>query len=161
MGRSLNNMAEDLIKPVKKPRDYIFAVGRRRDAIARVRLYKTIRDNMTFGNITVKKGDVLVNGKNISEYFSTISSKSVFELPLVLTNTLNKYTLTIQVNGGGNSGQLGATVLGISRALIKLDPSHRTTLKKKGLLERDPRTRQRRKVGMGGKSRRSKQSPKR
>lgn len=153
-------MAEE-IKQVKKPRDYIFAIGRRRESIARVRLYKTVRDNMAFGNIVVKKGDLLVNGKNISAYFSTSSARPVFELPLVLTDTLNKYTITIQVDGGGLSGQLGATVLGLSRVLAKLDPDNRAKLKKKGLLQRDARTRQRRKVGMGGKSRRSKQSPKR
>ena len=155
-------MAEEVIvKKSKENKDYTFAIGRRRESIARVRIYKTLKDGVTFGNMSVKKGDMLVNGKNISEYFNLASAKSVYENPFNLTNTLKKYTVTILVEGGGNVGQLGAAVLGIARALSIIDPENRTALKKKGLLERDARTRERRKVGMGGKSRRKRQSPKR
>ena len=153
-------MAEEIIKP-KKARDFIFALGRRKGAIARVRLYKSMPQGLTFGNISLKKGDIVVNGRNINEYFTMPSAKSIFEVPFNLTNSLNKYTLTIRVSGGGLSGQLGAVVLAISRALSKIDPENRKSLKKKGYLERDARVRQRRNVGMGGKSRRKKQSPKR
>lgn len=154
-------MVEEVQIKTKEIKDYIASVGRRREAIARVRIYKTPKDNLTFGNITVKKGDVVVNGKIISEYFSHISSKTVYENPFNLTETLNKYAVTIRVTGGGLSGQLDAVVLALSRALAKLDPEHRGVLKKKGLLVRDARVRERRKVGMGGKSRRKRQSPKR
>lgn len=155
------NMAEEIIKPKAKAKDFIFALGRRKGAIARVRLYKNTVSGLSFGNITLKKGDIVVNGRHVSEYFSTPSAKSILEVPFNITNTLNKYTLTIRVSGGGMSGQLGAVVLAVSRALTIVDPQNRTLLKKKGLLERDARVRQRRNVGMGGKSRRKKQSPKR
>lgn len=152
---------EEEIKPKNKVRDFISAVGRRKESIARVRLYKKTPPGLSFGKVTLKKGDIIVNGRSISEYFTMPSAKSFFEVPLNLTNSLNKYTFTIRVNGGGLSGQLGAAVLAISRALAKADPENRKTLKKKGLFERDARVRQRRNVGMGGKSRRKKQSPKR
>src|SRR3989344_4305477 len=125
-------MAEEIIKPkTTKSRDFTSSVGRRKGAIARVRLYKNIPSGLTFGNISLKKGDTVVNGRNIAEYFSTPSAKSIFEVPFNLTNTLNKYTLTIRVSGGGLSGQLGAVVLAISRVLSKIDPEHRKSLKKK------------------------------
>ncbi len=152
---------EEVKKQPKENKEYISTVGRRRESVARVRIYKTVKDGLTFGNITVKKGSVIVNGKAISEYFSLKSSRTVYEAPFNLTNTLNKFATTIKVTGGGSSGQLGAVVLGLARALSKLDPENRSVLKKKGLLERDARSRQRRNVGMGGKSRRKRQSPKR
>jgi small subunit ribosomal protein S9 len=155
-------MAEEVVT-VKKTaaRDYIFAVGRRKESVARVRLYKTVKDNFTFGNITVKKGDFLVNGKAVSAYFPSASAKVIYENPFNITSTINKYTITVRIIGGGQSGQLDAMVLGIARALSKIDPENRGLLKKKGLLARDARVRERRKVGMGGKARRQKQSPKR
>lgn len=152
---------EEIIKPKVKVRDFISAVGRRKGAIARIRLYKNTPQGLSFGSITLQKGDIVVNGRAINEYFTMPSAKSIFEVPLNITNSLNKYTFTIRVSGGGLSGQLGAVVLGISRVLTKVDPENRKLLKKKGLLERDARVRQRRNVGMGGKARRKKQSPKR
>lgn len=152
---------EEVIKQKTKSKDFISSVGRRKGAIARVRLYKAPPSALTFGNITLKKGDIVVNGRNAREYFGMQSAQSVLTSPFNLTDSLNKYTLTVKVSGGGLSGQLGATVLAISRVLSVLDPENRKTLKKKGLLVRDARVRQRRNVGMGGKSRRKKQSPKR
>lgn len=145
----------------KSKRDFISAVGRRKSSIARIRLYKNTPSGLSFGKVALKKGDMVVNGRSIKEYFTMPEAKSVFETPLNLTNSLNKYTLTIRVSGGGLSGQLGASVLALSRALAKVDPGNRIALKKKGFFERDARVRQRRNVGMGGKSRRKKQSPKR
>lgn len=145
----------------KSKRDFISSVGRRKGAIARIRLYKNTPSGLTFGNITIKKGDMLVNGRIADKYFTMPSAKSVLDTPFSLTNSTNKYTLTIKVSGGGLSGQLGAVILGISRALASVDPENRSVLKKKGFLQRDARVRQRRNVGMGGKSRRKKQSPKR
>jgi small subunit ribosomal protein S9 len=145
----------------KKFKDFIFAVGRRRSAVARVRLYTKTPDGLKFEEYLVKKGDIVVNGKNISEYFSGKVSASVYEKPLKLTNNLNKYAITAKIVGGGQQSQLGAFVLGLSRALAEVDEVSKPILRKSKLLTRDPRVRERRKVGMGGKSRRRKQSPKR
>ncbi len=152
---------EEVKAKQKDIKNFISAVGRRRESVARIRLYKSIPQGLVFGKLSVKKGDIVVNGKAAVDYFTIPAAKSIFEGPLNITNTINKYAFTIRVRGGGISGQMGATVLAMSRALSKLDPQNRALLKKKGLLERDARTRQRRNVGMGGKSRRKKQSPKR
>lgn len=140
--------------------DYIFAVGKRREARARVKLYEDVK-KYPKGSEKVQKGDIFINGKKIGEYFSDKVSKAIYNDPLKVTNTLEKYVFSIRVSGGGKSGQLGAVVHGISRVLSRLDPKNRAILKKAGFLTRDARTRERRKVGMGGKARRKKQSPKR
>lgn len=146
----------------KENKDYTFAVGRRREAVARVRIYQTVKDDLTWGELAIKKGDILVNGMLIAEYFPLETMRYVYTEPLRVANAQNKYTITARVVGGGRAGQLDAVAAGIANALIKLDPeAYRGLLKQKGLLTRDPRIRQRRKVGMGGKSRRKRQSPKR
>lgn len=145
----------------KKYKDFIFAVGRRRAAIARVRIYPKAPDNLKFEEYMVKKGDVVINGKLISEYFSGVVAKAAYEKPFKLTETINKYAVTAKVEGGGQQSQLGAFILGVSRGLSVIDENFKPTLRKNGLLTRDQRVRERRKVGMGGKSRRKKQSPKR
>ncbi|EKD65421.1 MAG: hypothetical protein ACD_50C00093G0001, partial [uncultured bacterium] len=138
---------------VKIPKkNYVFAVGRRKESVARVRLYST--DNVSLSGIMVNRGEIIVNKKKAEDYFGKGSS-NVFKEPLHITNTENKFAVTVVVVGGGKSGQLGATVLGIARALDKQDKEKfRPSLKKKGFLTRDPRVRERRKVGMGGKARR-------
>ncbi len=145
----------------KKYKDFMFGVGRRRAAVARVRIYSRVPDGLKFGEYVVKKGDNVVNGRNISEYFSGEASKATYEEPLKITNSLNKYAITARIQGGGPQSQLGAYVLGVSRSLAAIDEVSKPILRKNGLLTRDPRVRERRKVGMGGKSRRKKQSPKR
>lgn len=131
-------------------KDFIFAVGRRREAVARVRLYPK------------GTGEILVNEKPIASYFSGEVAKRIYEEPLTLTNTLGKCRITIKVVGGGKHGQLEAVVHGIARALNSYNKEKfRPLLKKQGLLTRDARVRQRRMVGTGGKARRKKQSPKR
>lgn len=147
--------------PVKSKKDYYFAVGRRKAAVARVRAYKNVPSALMFGGYAVKKGDLVVNEKNISEYFGGESFKATYEKPLKIVDGFNKFAFTIRVQGGGPSSQLDAVVLGISRTLSLIDPSYRGLLKKEGLLTRDQRVRERRKVGRGGKARRAKQSPKR
>jgi len=137
---------------------YIFAIGRRKESVARVRLY---HNSTTWDGIAINKGDIVVNKKKAMEYFGEGGVKIYVE-PLRITNTEKKFAITVLVAGGGKMGQLDAMVLGIARALDKLDrEKFRAILKNKGFLTRDPRVRQRRKVGMGGKSRRRKQSPKR
>jgi small subunit ribosomal protein S9 len=158
-------MAEEtqIKKNKNAKKDYIFAVGRRKSSVARVRLHEHVKADLVWGESAVKKGELLVNKKPIAEYFSGEVSKRLYTEPLRITNAhqLN-YAFTIKVAGGGPSGQLQAVIAGISNALIKLDvEKYRPTLKKKGFLTRDSRIRERRVVGMGGKSRRKKQSPKR
>lgn len=159
-------MAAQTTTPDKKNstarKDYVFAVGRRKEAVARVRLYEFVRADMTWGSQQVNKGDILVNEKAVSEYFPGETNRFRYTEPLRVANAQNKYTVTVRVVGGGPSGQLDAVVAGISNALAKADPEQfRSLLKSKGFLTRDPRVRERRKVGTGGKARRAKQSPKR
>lgn len=136
-----------MAKKIKK--NYTHAVGRRREASARVRLFKG-------------QGDTLVNGELVGKYFPGNVSKAYWTRPFEVLEIEGKYYATAKVVGGGKNGQLDAFVFGLSRALAKLNPEKfRAALKKAGLLTSDPRTRERRKVGMGGKARRKKQSPKR
>lgn len=133
----------------QKPKSRILAqaVGRRKAAVASVRLFS--------GN-----GDILVNGKPASVIFSGISAKVKYERPFSILQT-NKYDASIKTHGGGTAGQLDAAILGLSRALASLKKDNRAILSTSGLLTRDPRERQRRMIGTGGKARRRKQSPKR
>lgn len=135
--------------PRKIKKTWTYAVGRRRTASARVRLFKG-------------RGENLVNDKPISEYFPGDISEVVYMEPFKIADVEKKYYVTVKVVGGGKDGQLGATVHGIARVLNKVDrEKFRPSLKKAGLLTRDARMRERRKVGTGGKARRKKQSPKR
>lgn len=146
-------------KTSPKERDYVFAIGRRKSSTAEVRLYK--KDTTVWGGTTVNKGEFVVNNKTALEYFGKGFEK-VYKQPMQVTNAENKFAVSIKVSGGGKMGQLDAVVLAIARALDKIDKEKfHSVLKKKGMLTRDPRIRERRKVGMGGKSRRRKQSPKR
>jgi small subunit ribosomal protein S9 len=132
-----------------KDNKYTYAVGRRKEAAVRVRVMKG-KDVST------------MNGKPASVYFPGELNKILMERPLKITGTIDKYYFTAKSIGGGKHAQLEALVLGISKALIKIDKEgFRTTLKKDGLLTRDARIRERRKVNTGGKARRQKQSPKR
>ncbi len=158
-------MAEAIVelKVEKKntKKDYITAVGRRKAAVARVRLFHKVTDAHVWGAESLEKGKILVNKKPIEQYFTGELAKTAYHEVLRVTNTIAAFAITINVRGGGLSGQLDAVVLALSRALSLIDPKHRTTLKKRGYLTRDPRVRERRKVGTGGKARRKKQSPKR
>lgn len=132
----------------KKTNDFIFAVGRRKTSVARVRLYKG-------------KGQTAVNDQPVDQYFPGEEQKKLWNLPFQVTQTESKYHVTVKVRGGGKRGQLGAFVHGVARALVAVDETFKPFLRKHGLLTRDPRARERRKVGTGGKARRQKQSPKR
>lgn len=140
---------------------FIFAVGRRKSSVARVRLHTTLKDGLSINGEKPKKGDIYVNGKKIGDYFGGKVFEAQYLEPLKAANSLDKYAITIKVAGGGKAGQLDAVVHGVSRALSLIDGKNKKALKKKGFLTRDARVRQRRNVGMGGKSRRKKQSPKR
>ncbi|MBW7955608.1 30S ribosomal protein S9 [Patescibacteria group bacterium] len=129
--------------------EYVTAVGRRKTATARVRIYKDA-------------GDFIVNNKVVGDYFANvISAPTLYTQPFVLTDSQGKYAVIVKVDGSGINAQLDATIHGISRALVKLNPDFRLALKQSGLLSRDDRMRETRKIGTGGKARRAKQSPKR
>ncbi len=136
-----------MAKTIKK--NYTQAIGRRKTASVRVRVLKGTEEST-------------VNEILIGKYFPQFAKFSPWNRPFNLTDTEGKYYFTAKVTGGGKNAQLEALIFGISRALSVLKPEkHRAILKKAGLLKRDPRERERRKVGMGGKARRKKQSPKR
>lgn len=140
-------------KKVKELKNYE-AVGRRKTAVARVRLHIA-------ASATLKKGDITVNDKPFTQYFGALGQQNVLLQPLTLAGSVDRFGISIKVAGGGSQGQLEAVVLGIARALEKVDKGHRAILKEHGLLTRDARERERRKVGTGGRARRQKQSPKR
>lgn len=146
---------------MKDNKEYKFAVGKRKSAVARIRLYQTVKAGLMIGEKAVKKGDVFVNGETIEEHFKDKVSKAIYEEPLKITNNLGKYALTIKVSGGGTKSQLEAIVHAVSRVLSQIDEKNKQILRKNGFLTRDARVRERRKVGMGGKARRKMQSPKR
>ncbi len=135
---------------------YTYAVGRRKTANARVRIYKT-------KSVPGMDGVQLsINGKSAEAYFPGETAKASYRKPFILTETLTKMSASVVVAGSGKMGQLDAVVHGLARALALLDrDAYRTILKSAGLLTRDSRTRQRRMIGTGGKARRTKQSPKR
>ena len=110
------------------------AVGRRKKAVARVRLVPG-------------DGKVVINKRDIANYFGLETLKMTVRQPLVLTNVGN-FDVLVNVNGGGLTGQAGAIRHGISRALCKADPELRAALKKAGFLTRDPRMKERKKYGL-------------
>ena len=110
------------------------AVGRRKTAVARVRLVPG-------------DGKVTINKRDIDDYFGLETLKMTVRQPLVLTNTTN-FDVLVNVDGGGLTGQAGAIRHGISRALVKADPELRDVLKKAGLMTRDPRMKERKKYGL-------------
>ncbi|MAB84479.1 MAG: 30S ribosomal protein S9 [Cryomorphaceae bacterium] len=110
------------------------AIGRRKTSIARVYLKKG-------------KGKILVNNRDLSNYFATAMLQYKVNQPFALTDTLGKYDVKVSVVGGGVTGQAEAIRLGISRALLILNPDFRATLKPDGLMTRDPRMVERKKFG--------------
>ena len=112
------------------------AVGRRKEAIARVRLVPG-------------SGNILINKRELDNYFGLETLKMTVRQPLVLTRTTG-FDILVNVNGGGLTGQSGAIRHGISRALLKVNPELRGELKKAGFLTRDPRMKERKKYGLKG-----------
>lgn len=148
------------VKKTQKKINYFEAVGRRKSAVCRLRLHLTPK-SVKGAKSEVKKGDILVNWKTAANYFPGSMNQQAYLEPLVLTNSVDRFVITATVKGGGPVGQLEAMRLATARALQKADPEFRAVLKDKGLLSVDARVRERRKVGMGGKARRRRQSPKR
>lgn len=149
-------------KTAVKKASYYEAVGRRKEAIARVRLYVVSGNELTLFGKVLKKGDFLVNKRPVEQYFSGEVYKKIYSEPFRITNTIGRFTVSSIIVGGGQAGQAGALVHGISRALLKADlEKFRPILKKGGFLTRDSRTKERRKAGFAQKARAKKQSPKR
>jgi len=124
-----------------------YGTGRRKSAVARVFLKPG-------------KGDIIVNGKPVDEFFSRETGRMIVRQPLALTDSLARFDILVNVNGGGESGQAGAVRHGITRALIDYDETLKPVLKKAGLVTRDAREVERKKVGLH-KARRRKQFSKR
>lgn len=114
---------------------YYEAVGRRKRAVARVRLYPG-------------EGEMVINGKPLEEYFGRPQDWRNVMAPLVLTESQNRFNLSVLVKGGGITGQAHAIRHGISRALLRADPEAKMTLRRAGLLTRDPREKERKKPGL-------------
>ena len=115
--------------------EYVEAIGRRKTATARVRLYPG-------------KGDIVVNDLPVDTYFGRALDQMILRQPLSLTGTEATYNISVHVNGGGDGGQAGAVRLGIARALCALDINFRPVLKSAGFLTRDARAKERKKPGL-------------
>ena len=115
--------------------NFQYGTGRRKTATARTRLYDGA-------------GRIEINGRPFEEYFPRKTLQMVIRQPLVLTKTLEKLDVKVNVQGGGVTGQAEAVRHGISRALLEFDPSLRVTLKRAGLLSRDARKKERKKYGL-------------
>jgi small subunit ribosomal protein S9 len=126
---------------------YYYGTGRRKTAVARVRLFP--------GN-----GTVIVNGKPFEELFPRQALKDDILRPLKVTDSLGRFSAMVKLEGGGVSGQAGAVRHGLARALVKADESLKSLLKKDGLLTRDPRAKERKKPGLV-RARKAKQYTKR
>jgi len=126
---------------------YNYGTGRRKSSVARV-------------FIKAGKGDIVVNDKPVDVFFSRETGRMIVRQPLTLTETLDKFDIMVNVIGGGESGQAGAVRHGITRALIDYDESLKPVLKQAGLVTRDAREVERKKVGLR-KARRRKQFSKR
>ena len=115
---------------------YSYGTGRRKSSVARVRVY----ENGT--------GSIIINGRDIDEYFGLETLKLIVRQPLVTTDMLGKVDIVITVAGGGVSGQAGAIRHGLARALLQYNEELRPALKKAGFLTRDPRMKERKKYGL-------------
>lgn len=126
---------------------YNYGTGRRKSAVARV-------------FIKPGKGTIIINDKPIDVYFSRETGRMIAKQPLELTNNANTFDIMVNIHGGGESGQAGAVRHGITRALIDYDSALKSVLSKAGLVTRDAREVERKKVGLR-KARRRKQFSKR
>lgn len=159
MAQKLTKKSKVAVKPVKTtpvkkgvlamPKEYFSAVGRRKTAIARVRIWPG-------------KQELTVNGKPLSAYFKGETLKKMVNSPFAAAEVLGQYTGSIKVTGSGIMGQAEAIINGIGRALMKADPDKfKKLMRDGGFLTRDSRMKETRKAGQGGRARAKKQSPKR
>ena len=116
---------------------YFYGTGRRKKSVARVRLYPGT-------------GVITINGRDISDYFGLETMKLIVNQPFGVIDTVGKFDVVVNVNGGGFSGQAGAIRHGVARALLSADETYKPLLKKAGFLTRDPRMKERKKYGLKG-----------
>jgi len=116
---------------------YFYGTGRRKKSVARVRLYPGT-------------GSITINGRDVDDYFGLETLKLIVNQPFGVTETVGKFDIVANVNGGGISGQAGAIRHGVARALLLADEAYKPLLKKAGLLTRDPRMKERKKYGLKG-----------
>jgi small subunit ribosomal protein S9 len=114
---------------------YTYGTGRRKTAVARVRLLPG-------------DGSIIVNGKDVADYFGRTGGAAQLRVPFRVTETEGRYSASVLVAGGGFSGQAGAIRHGIARALLSAHPDARHVLREAGLLTRDPRAKERKKYGL-------------
>lgn len=112
-----------------------YGTGRRKKSVARVRLVPG-------------QGNIIINHRQMDEYFGLKTLELIVRQPLELTGTVNQYDVLVNVQGGGYTGQAGAIRHGIARALLEVDGEFRSSLKKAGFLTRDPRMKERKKYGL-------------
>ncbi|MCP4710654.1 MAG: 30S ribosomal protein S9 [Planctomycetes bacterium] len=129
------------------PKEYCWGTGRRKSSVARVR-------------IRPGTGQMKVNGKDVANYFANLRDRNDVHAPLVQTDSAASYDVWVNVYGGGSTGQAGAVVLGLARALVQAQPSNYDALRASGFLTRDARKVERKKYGKRG-ARRSYQFSKR
>lgn len=140
-------VSEIEVDQAESPREYVWGLGRRKTAVARVRLRRG-------------GGKISVNGKDLEEFFTEDRDRQSVRSPFTVTKTLGMYDCMANVKGGGFSGQAGAVTLGIARAMVKMDETFNGPLREAGLLTRDPRMVERKKYGLH-KARRATQFSKR
>lgn len=146
----------------KKTPSFYQAVGRRKEATARVRLYPKTVGDIHLGDLLVKKGTIVINNKPAQDYWPGEVAEVKYSEPFRMTNTLSRFTVSAKISGSGKSGQLEAFIHGVARALEKVDQDKfRPIFKKRGFLTRDARSKERRKAGLAQSARAKKQSPKR
>ncbi|HEX8296759.1 MAG TPA: 30S ribosomal protein S9 [Chthoniobacteraceae bacterium] len=113
------------------------AVGRRKNAIARLRM-------------SPGSGKIQINGRPFEEYFKTVDLQNTVLQPFEVVKMVNQFDLSVNTSGGGTNGQAGAVRLAVARALTEANPESRALLKPEGLLRRDPRMKERKKPGQPG-----------
>ena len=129
-------MTEQATQPTAKP-SYVWGVGRRKTAVARVR-------------IAPGSGKIEINGRELNDYLTAERDRKAIFGPLEVTNTAGKMDIKVNADGGGLSGQMGAIVMGLGRALAKYDNSLEVALRNAGYLTRDSRMKERKKYGQRG-----------
>ncbi|HEY4507063.1 MAG TPA: 30S ribosomal protein S9 [Candidatus Paceibacterota bacterium] len=132
------------LKP-QGPEKYFEAVGRRKEATARVRV---LTKKSTDAQVSEDKAIITVNGKPYYEYFKTIPLQNIVESPLKKLKSINRFKATVVSSGGGIHGQADAIKVGLSRALVLFDANFAKKLRKAGFLTRDSRAKERRKYGL-------------
>lgn len=123
------------------PRSYVWGVGRRKSSVARVR-------------VAPGSGKVEINGRTLNDYFTNERDRKAIFGPLEVTNTGGKMDVLVSADGGGSTGQAGAVVMGLGRALVRYDASLEAALRGAGFLTRDSRMKERKKYGQRGARRR-------